>query len=165
MIWIATRLADGASLPAYKTDGAAGMDLCAAIPRPRILWPLVPTRIPTGVSFAIPENYEGHIVGRSGLALKGVCVLGGQIDSDYRGPVSVIVVLLRLWPMVVRPGDRIAQIVFVETAAVEIVSGRVGGGEAEATARRGGFGSSGGFGEALGRRGNEDRDEMVPSRQ
>lgn len=123
MIWIPTRLADGASLPSYKTDGAAGMDLCAAIPQPRILWPLVPTRIPTGVSFAIPENYEGHIVGRSGLALKGVSILGSQIDSDYRGPVSVIVVLLRLWPMLVRPGDRIAQIVFSPVARAKLSTG------------------------------------------
>ncbi len=123
MIWIATRLDDGATMPAYKTEGAAGMDLCANLTRPRVLWPLVPTRLPTGVSFAIPENYEGHIVGRSGLALKGVCTLGGQIDSDYRGPVSVIVVLLRLWPMLVRPGDRIAQIVFSPVARAKLSTG------------------------------------------
>ena len=140
MIWIPTRLADGASLPAYKTEGAAGMDLCANLTRSRVLWPLVPTRLPTGVSFAIPENYEGHIVGRSGLALKGVSILGSQIDSDYRGPVSVIVVLLRLWPMVVRPGDRIAQIVFSSVARAKLSTGL----PMDSTARGArGFGSTG----------------------
>lgn len=140
MIWIPTRLADGATLPAYKTDGAAGMDLCAMLPRPRILWPLVPTRIPTGVSLATPENYEGHIVGRSGLGLKGVCVLGGQIDSDYRGAMSVIVVLLRIWPLVVRPGDRIAQIVFSPVARARLSTGL----PMDSTARGArGFGSTG----------------------
>lgn len=111
MIWIPTRLAPGAHLPEYKTDGAAGLDLHAHIPRTRVVWPLVPTRIPTGVTLAIPSGYEGHVVGRSGLALRGVCVLGGQLDSDYRGEISVILVLLRLWPMLIRPGDRVAQLV------------------------------------------------------
>lgn len=140
MIWIPTRLADGARLPTYQTDGAAGMDLRALLPRARILWPLVPTRIPTGVSLAISENYEGHIVGRSGLALKGVGVLGGQIDSDFRGAMSVVVVLLRLWPLVVRPGDRIAQIVFSPVAHARLSTAL----PMTSTARgAGGFGSTG----------------------
>jgi dUTP pyrophosphatase len=113
MIWIPTRLAPEATLPGYKTDGAAAIDLHAYIPRPRILWPLVPTRIPTGVGMAIPEGHFGLVLGRSGLATRGLCMLGGVIDPDFRGAMQAIVVLLRLWPMVVRPGDRIAQIVFL----------------------------------------------------
>lgn len=113
MIWVPTRLAPGGALPEYKSEGAAGLDLRAHLPHLRILWPLVPTRIPTGVAMAIPDGFCGHIVGRSGLAMRGLCMLGGLIDSDYRGEMQAIVVLLRLWPMIVRPGDRIAQIVLV----------------------------------------------------
>lgn len=122
MIWIPTRLAPGASLPEYHSDGAAGLDLRAYLPRPRILWPLVPARIPTGVAMAIPDGFAGQIVGRSGLAARGLCVLGGLIDSDFRGEMQAIVVLLRAWPMIIRPGDRVAQIVIapVERACLSL---------------------------------------------
>lgn len=121
-----------------------------------------------GIRIAIPRGVVGFVCPRSGLALKrGVTVLNGPgvIDPGFEDELGVILINLGDRHFEVAVGDRIAQIVFVETAAAEIVSGLVGGGEAGATARRGGFGSSGGFGEALGRRGNEDRDKMGPSRQ
>lgn len=113
MIWIPTRTADGTKLPAYHSDGAAAMDLRARLDRPRILWPLIPARIPTGVAMAIPEGHFGLILGRSGLAARGLDMLGGVIDSDYRGEMHAIVVLLRLWPMILRPGDRVGQLLIL----------------------------------------------------
>ncbi len=108
-----------------------------------------------GFRINIPRGVVGFICPRSGMALKrGVTVLNGPGVIDPRYPDEVGVVLINLGDrhFDVAVGDRIAQIVFIETAAVEVVAGRVGaygdGGEAGATARRGGFGSSGGFGEA-----------------
>lgn len=113
MIWIPTRTTDGTELPAYHSDGAAAMDLRARLDKPRILWPLIPARIPTGVAMAIPAGYFGLILGRSGLASRGLDMLGGVIDSDYRGEMHAIVVLLRLWPMILRPGDRVGQLLIL----------------------------------------------------
>lgn len=110
-----------------------------------------------GIRIAIPRGVVGFICPRSGMALKrGVTVLNGPgvIDPGYPDEVGVVLINLGDRHFDVAVGDRIAQIVFVETAAVEVVAGRVGGGGgveaggASVTTRRGGFGSSGGFGEA-----------------
>lgn len=110
-----------------------------------------------GFKMAIPRGVVGFICPRSGMALKcGVTVLNGPgvIDPGFEDELGVVLINLGDRHFDVAVGDRIAQIVFIETAAVEVVAGRVGacgdGGEgvAEATTRRGGFGSSGGFGEA-----------------
>jgi len=105
-----------------------------------------------GFKMAIPRGVVGFICPRSGMALKrGVTVLNGPGVIDPRYPDEVGVVLINLGDrhFDVAVGDRIAQIVFVDTAAVEVVAGRVGGaggeggaetGVAEATTRRGGFG-------------------------
>ena len=112
-----------------------------------------------GFKMAIPRGVVGFICPRSGMALKrGVTVLNGPgvIDPGFEDELGVVLINLGDRHFDVAVGDRIAQIVFIETAAVEVVAGRVGaygdGGEdvaeaggAEATTRRGGFGSSGGF--------------------
>lgn len=105
-----------------------------------------------GFKMAIPRGVVGFICPRSGMALKrGVTVLNGPgvIDPGFEDEVGVVLINLGDRHFEIAVGDRIAQIVFVETAAVDVVAGRVGGGAdgAEATTRRGGFGSSGGFGE------------------
>jgi dUTP pyrophosphatase len=104
-----------------------------------------------GIRIAIPHGVVGFICPRSGLALKrGVTVLNGPgvIDPGFEDELGVVLINLGDRNFEVAIGDRIAQIVFVETATVEVVSDAVGGSEAGATARRGGFGSSGGFSEA-----------------
>jgi dUTP pyrophosphatase len=107
-----------------------------------------------GFRINIPRGVVGFICPRSGMALKrGVTVLNGPgvIDPGFEDELGVVLINLGDRHFDVAVGDRIAQIVFVETAAVEVVAGRVGDGAggdgAEATTRRGGFGSSGGFGE------------------
>ncbi len=108
--------AAGLDLPAYKTAGAAGADLLAAIPEshPMSLPPMARALIPTGLALAIPEGFEIQIRPRSGLAKDaGITVLNapGTIDSDYRGEVQVLLINLGGEPAVIRRGERIAQMV------------------------------------------------------
>jgi len=109
-------------LPSYATEGAAGLDLRADVavtlaPGQRLL-------VPTGLSIAIPQGYEGQVRPRSGLALKqGVTCLNtpGTIDADYRGEVGVILVNLGAAPVELARGDRIAQLVIAAVARGELV--------------------------------------------
>ena len=99
-------------LPAYATDGAAGMDIVAA--EELTLAPGARHAVATGFAMAIPESYEVQVRPRSGLALKhGVTCLNtpGTIDSDYRGEVKVILANLGSEPFPIKRGDRIAQLV------------------------------------------------------
>ena len=110
------RLPHGADLPlpAYETDGAAGLDLRAAIALPVTLAPGERVLVPTGLAMQLPEGFEGQVRPRSGLALRhGVTVLNapGTVDSDYRGEVSVVLINHGNEPFMVTRGDRIAQLV------------------------------------------------------
>jgi dUTP pyrophosphatase len=132
-------------LPAYETEGSAGLDLRAAIPpdAPVTLKPLGRALIPTGVKIAVPLGYEVQVRPRSGLALKfGITCLNspGTIDSDYRGEVGVILVNLGSEDFVINRGDRIAQMVVAQHARIVWdVQGSL-----DTTARgEGGFGSTG----------------------
>lgn len=105
---------DGAVMPVYKTNGAAGADVCAFIDTPVTIKPGKFAMIPTGLFFEIPYGYEIQVRPRSGLAAKnGVTVLNtpGTIDSDYRGELKVILINLGEQDFVVNKGDRIAQII------------------------------------------------------
>jgi len=133
----------GDLLPAYQTDGAAGMDLRAGIEGEIVLPPMGRALIPTGISVALPPGIEGQVRPRSGLAARhGVTCLNspGTIDSDYRGEIRVILVNLGDEPFSVRRGDRIAQLVFspVLRASLRVVE------DLDATRRgEGGFGHTG----------------------
>ena len=105
--------AEGLPLPAYATEGAAGMDLLAA--REMVIPPGGRALVPTGLAVAIPDGFEMQVRPRSGLALKhGVTVLNapGTVDSDYRGEVGVILLNTGAEPFAIARGDRIAQAVF-----------------------------------------------------
>ena len=111
------RLRPGANqldLPAYMTEGAAGMDVCADIDHDRTLAPLERTLIPTGLAIALPPGFEAQIRPRSGLALRdGLTMINtpGTIDSDYRGEIQLIAINLGSEPIVIRRGQRIAQMI------------------------------------------------------
>ncbi|MDJ0638344.1 MAG: dUTP diphosphatase [Paracoccaceae bacterium] len=132
-------------LPSYETAGAAGADLRANFSdrAPVMLQPGTRRLIPTGLRVEIPEGFEIQIRPRSGLALKHGLSLPntpGTIDSDYRGPLGVIVVNLGQDPIRIAHGDRIAQAVVapVLQARFELADAL------SDTARgRGGFGSTG----------------------
>ena len=125
-------------LPEYATDGAAGLDLSAAVDSDLVLAPGERRLVPTGVGIALPPGLEAQVRPRSGLALEqGLTVLNspGTIDPDYRGEIGVVLVNLGGEPATVRRGDRIAQLVVARCLVVEWResddlpgSGRGGGG-------------------------------------
>jgi dUTP pyrophosphatase len=103
---------DGLPLPAYATDGAAGMDIVAA--EALMLESGARCAVATGFAMAIPQGYEVQVRPRSGLAIKhGITCLNtpGTIDSDYRGEIKVILINLGSEPFPINRGDRIAQLV------------------------------------------------------
>lgn len=105
---------DDLPLPAYATDGAAGMDLRAAVDEPVVLAPGTRAIIPTGIAMALPTGFECQVRPRSGLAARhGITMLNspGTIDEDYRGEVMVIVANLGSDPFTIERGMRIAQAV------------------------------------------------------
>ena len=101
-------------LPAYMTEGSAGMDLCADIEGELSLAPMERALIPTGLAIALPEGFEAQIRPRSGLALKeGLTMVNspGTIDSDYRGEIQLIAINLGRDPVMIKRGQRLAQMV------------------------------------------------------
>jgi dUTP pyrophosphatase len=139
------RLPGGEDLPTprYMSDGAAGMDLCAAVRESLTLQPGEAKLVPTGFAVSIPEGFEAQVRSRSGLALRsGVFVLNspGTIDSDYRGEVGVILMNAGSDAFTVGRGDRIAQLVVERVARVSWLEK-----DALAATRRsgGGFGHTG----------------------
>lgn len=113
--------ADDLPLPAPQTEGAAGLDLAAAVDEPVVLAPGQWGLIPTGLAVALPDGYELQVRPRSGLAVRhGVTVLNspGTVDADYRGEIKVILINLGPEPFTVRRGDRIAQAVLSRVVTV-----------------------------------------------
>ncbi|GHD98972.1 deoxyuridine 5'-triphosphate nucleotidohydrolase [Defluviimonas sp. 20V17] len=136
------------ALPSYQTEGAAGADIRANLrPEDRagglVLAPLERALVPTGLRVEIPRGYEMQIRPRSGLALKhGISLANppGTIDSDYRGPLGVLLINLGATAFTVGHGDRIAQMIVapVVQARLEVVDGL-----GETARGAGGFGSTG----------------------
>ncbi len=135
--------AEGLEFPAYATDGAAGLDLRAAIDGELVLQPGHHVLVPTGLEIALPAGHEGQVRPRSGLAHRhGVTVLNspGTVDADYRGEVQVMLINHGHRPFTLVRGERIAQLVVapVVQVAIEEVD------RLDATARgAGGHGSTG----------------------
>jgi len=113
-------------LPRYETAGAAGADLRANLTDeiPVTLAPGAQALIPTGLRLAIPDGYEVQVRARSGLALKhGIALTNGigTIDSDYRGPLGVILINLGAEAFTITHGMRIAQMVVAPVVQAQIV--------------------------------------------
>jgi deoxyuridine 5'-triphosphate nucleotidohydrolase len=135
---------EGLDLPAYATQGAAGMDLLAAVREPVMIAPGARALIPTGLAVALPPGHELQVRPRSGLALKhGIVVPNspGTIDEDYRGEIGIILLNAGSEPFTVERGMRVAQAVLSpvlraawhETETLEVTARAAGG-----------FGSTGG---------------------
>ena len=108
------KLDQSVELPAYKTNGASGMDLMAFIKEPLNLKPHSSCLVPTGISVAFPNEFEIQIRPRSGLAAKNsISVLNtpGTIDSDYRGEIKVILYNHGNNDFLINNKDRIAQMI------------------------------------------------------
>lgn len=143
MILKIQRLEHNKNVPEYKTEGAAGMDLCAAIAEPITLQPLERRLIPTGLKIELEHGYEAQIRPRSGMSIKhGISLINcvGTIDEDYRGEVCVPIVNISNEAYTIQPEERIAQMVIAkyEQAEIKVVT------ELSDTERgTGGFGSTG----------------------
>jgi dUTP pyrophosphatase len=112
------------SLPRYMTEGSSGMDLFASVEEEVTLMPGERQLVPTGISVAIPEGFEGQIRPRSGLAIqKGIGLVNGPgtIDSDYRGEVGILLINFGKEPFTIRNGERIAQMVISQVIRPTLV--------------------------------------------
>ena len=133
------RLAHNVNLPEYKTEGAAGMDLCAAI----TLKPLERTLVPTGIKIELEHGFEAQVRPRSGMSIKhGITLINcvGTIDEDYRGEVCVPIVNISNETYTIQTQERIAQMLIAKTerAKIEVVTELT-----DTTRGAGGFGSTG----------------------
>ncbi|MGI9014546.1 MAG: dUTP diphosphatase [Phycisphaerales bacterium] len=137
------RLRDNATIPAYQSEHAAGLDLHAAIESPRMCGPGEIVLIPCGFAMAVPVGFEAQVRPRSGLATKfGISMPNapGTIDADYRGEVMVPLINLGKESFTIEPSMRIAQMVIapvIRCALAEVE-------QLDETQRgHGGFGSTG----------------------
>jgi len=136
------------ALPSYETSGAAGADIRANLPEGDraagfVLAPMERRIVPTGLRVQIPEGYEVQIRPRSGLALKhGISLPNtpGTIDSDYRGPLGVLLINLGTEPFTIGHGERIAQMIVAPVVQARFDEVRY---LTETARGTGGFGSTG----------------------
>ena len=119
-----SRIGKDFQVPKYQTSGSAGLDLIACIDTQVVLTPNESTIIPSGISIFIEDpEFAGMVIPRSGLGAKKGLVCGnlmGLIDSDYQGPLSI-----SLWnrsdnDISIEPGDRVAQLVVIKVAQVNL---------------------------------------------
>ena len=137
------RLNPNVELPAYKTNGASGMDLMAFIEGPISVAPNSSYLVPTGLSMAFSEDYEIQIRPRSGLAAKNhITVLNtpGTIDSDYRGEIKIILFNHGKKEFLIKNKDRIAQMILTPVVKMELEEVD---NLPESLRGKGGFGSTG----------------------
>lgn len=131
------------ALPAYESEGAAGLDIRARLEEPVTIDPGETALVPTGFAIGLPEGYEAQLRPRSGLALKHAVSLPnspGTVDSDYRGEVQIILINHGREPFIVEDGMRIAQMVIAPVSRVTIEEVPH---LSETTRGSGGFGSTG----------------------
>jgi dUTP pyrophosphatase len=134
---------EGLPLPAYMTAGAAGADVCAAVADALVLAPGERALVPAGFALEVPPGYEVQVRPRSGLAQRsGITILNapGTIDSDYRGPVGILLVNLGSEAQTIRRGDRIAQLIVAQVVQADF---RASAALSESARGAGGFGSTG----------------------
>jgi dUTP pyrophosphatase len=138
------RVGDSIPLPHYATDGSAGLDMRACIDEPLTVEPGDTVLVPTGLAIHVADpRLAAVLLPRSGLGHKHGLVLGnltGLIDSDYQGQVFISCWNRSKAGYEVKPGERIAQMVFVPVEQVEF---RVVGEFAASERGAGGFGHSG----------------------
>lgn len=134
---------EGSMLPEYQSSCAAGADLRAQLEKDLVLLPGQRALVPSGLRIQLPRGYEAQIRPRSGLALKhGITCLNspGTIDSDYRGPVGIILINHGNETVTIKNGERIAQLVVAPVSMARFVKTD----SLEASSRQdGGFGSTG----------------------
>ena len=135
----------GLPIPKYESEGAAGLDLLAAIREDKsiIILPGRAEMVPTGIAIALPKGFEAQIRPRSGLAAKnGITILNspGTIDSDYRGEISAMLINHSKVNFKIERGMRIAQMIIAPVIQFNLIKTETLG---ETKRGAGGFGSTG----------------------
>ena len=137
------KMRPSAKLPSYATEGAAAIDLSAAIDEEITLAPSERRLIPTGIAISIPKNTVAILSARSGLSSKkGITAANGigVIDSDYRGEIFFSAINLSTEAYTITPGERVAQLMLMPVYAMSLVETD----DLDKTSRgEGGFGSTG----------------------
>lgn len=140
------RLGTEFALPRHASHGAAGLDLCACVAEPVVLEPDAACLVPTGLAIHLADcGHAGLILPRSGLGHRHGIILGngvGLIDSDYQGEIKVSLWNRSQTPYTIVPGERIAQLVIIAVAQVQL---KVVEAFAPSERGAGGFGHSGRF--------------------
>ena len=111
-------------MPRYHSEDASAIDLRALLDQPLLLEPLARAAVPTGIAVEIPPGFEGQVRPRSGRALdEGLTLVNspGTVDADYRGEVKVILINLGQRAIVIKPGERIAQLTIAPVARAQLV--------------------------------------------
>ena len=116
----------GLPIPKYESEGAAGLDLLAAISESKniIILPGKAEMVPTGIAIALPKGFEAQIRPRSGLAAKnGITILNspGTIDSDYRGEISAMLINHSKVNFKIERGMRIAQMIIAPVVQFNLI--------------------------------------------
>ncbi len=130
-------------LPAYETEGSAGMDIRALLDAPLTIKPGARALVPTGLSIELPQGFEAQIRARSGLAVKhGIGLVNGigTIDSDYRGEIKIALINWGEEDFVINDKDRVAQLV---VSRYETVQWERTDSLCESSRGNGGFGHTG----------------------
>ena len=113
---------DFVDMPAYQTDGAAGLDLRAYLVTGDVhVWPGETKVVPTGIAVALPAGHEGQVRGRSSMSRLGLVVVLGTVDEDYRGEIGVLVQNTSSSTITLTHGQRIAQLVVAPVARCHVV--------------------------------------------
>ncbi len=113
-------LSEAAILPTRGSADAAGLDFYAS--EEAYIYPGERKLVATGIAMAIPVGYYGRVAPRSGLAVKqGLDVLAGVIDADYRGEIKVLLINHADATSVIKPGDRIAQLIIEKIGTPTVV--------------------------------------------
>jgi dUTP pyrophosphatase len=119
------RLKETAKLPTRSYSSDAGLDLYACIEKDIDISAIINSFvvIPLGIAIEIPTGYYGHLVGRSGLASRGVFSHQGTIDSGYRGELNAILYTTIVFsePIIIHSGDRIAQLIILKHESPEVI--------------------------------------------
>lgn len=136
---VVVKVAGSGALPGYASEGAAGADLCVS--ESALISPGERAAISTGLHLEIPPGHVGLIWPRSGLAVSyGVDTLAGVIDSDYRGELRIVLINLGEEPLILQPGDRVAQLLIQRVERAEFARSES---LTESDRGPGGFGSTG----------------------
>ena len=134
------KLENDAKLPVKKTDGAACYDCYAHLSKKVFIWPFQTKVIPLGIRTEFENGYYLEVRGRSGNSSKGIQTFIGTVDADYRGIIGAITHNANIFPKIIKPGDRIAQIMMKKIVSTEI---KIVDELSETKRGDGGFGSTG----------------------